>query len=212
MVGPQGSGKGTQADLLARRLGIPHVGMGTLFRTEIASGSELGARINAIVSKGDLVPAEVADEVLAARLASPDARTGVIFDGFPRNREQAASLDAILGKLGVRLDHVVYLNISDDEAVKRLAGRWVCTDAACERNYHDEYLPPRSAGKCDACGSALRHRPDDIPEVIRHRLEVYHRDTAPLVDLYRERGLVREVDGERPIEVVAEDVYRAVAP
>jgi adenylate kinase len=209
MIGPQGSGKGTQADLLSKRLGIPHVGMGSLFRQEIATGSELGKQLAVILESGDLVPADVVDKVLERRLKNDDAKQGVIFDGFPRNMDQVTALDAILATLGMSLGRVIYLNISDKEALKRLAGRRVCVNTACGLNYHVDYRPPKVADTCDHCGSRLQRRQDDNPNIIEHRLFVYHSETARLIDFYKQFDLLWEVDGERSIEQVAEDVYRA---
>jgi adenylate kinase len=210
MIGPQGSGKGTQAELLSGRLGIPHVGMGDLLRVEIASGSDLGRSLDAVLKRGDLVPTEAAQQLLERRLTGDDAFAGVIFDGFPRNMEQLTALDAILAQIGKKLDHVICLNITDAEAEKRLAGRRICSNPACGANYHLDYRPSKEAGKCDACGSPLIQRPDDTPDAIRRRLQLYHAETERLVEFYRQWGVLREVVGERTIEEVAEDVYRAV--
>lgn len=209
MIGPQGSGKGTQADLLAKRLGIPHVGMGSLFRQEIATGSELGKQLSIVVERGDLVPADVVDKVLEKRLQSDDAKNGVIFDGFPRNMDQVTALDAILATLGMSLGRVIYLNVSDKEAIKRLAGRRICSDAKCGRSYHVEALPPKTPGVCDNCGQPLIQRSDDNPNIIEHRLSVYHSETSRLVDFYKQFNLLWEIDAEQPIEKVSEEVYRA---
>lgn len=209
MIGPQGSGKGTQADLLSKRLSIPHVGMGSLFRQEIATNSELGQKLSVVLDAGDLVPADVVNKILEKRLKNDDAKNGVIFDGFPRNMDQVTALDAILATLGMSLGRVIYLNISDKEALSRLAGRRVCADTACGLNYHIDNHPPKVADKCDKCGSPLIRRQDDNPNIIEHRLAVYHSETARLVDFYKQFDLLWEIDGERPIEQVAEDVYRA---
>jgi adenylate kinase len=208
MIGPQGSGKGTQADLLAQRLGIPHVSMGSLFRQEIATGSDLGHRLALVMSTGDLVPGDVVDKVLEKRLLSDDAKNGVIFDGFPRNMDQVTALDAILATLGMSLGRVLYLNISDEQAVKRLTARRICSNAACGKSYHPEFRPPTVAGKCDACGSELIQRKDDTPLVIERRLWLYHTETSRLIDFYKQFDLLWEIDGERSVDQVAEDVYR----
>ena len=209
MIGPQGSGKGTQADLLAKRLNIPHVGMGSLFRQEIATGSELGQKLSLVLEKGDLVPADVVDKVLEKRLLDADAKNGVIFEGFPRNMDQVTALDAILATLGMALGRVVYLNIDDKEAMKRLTGRRICSNTACGASYHVEYAVPKVAGVCDKCGSALIQRQDDNPNIIEHRLSVYHSETARLIDFYKQFDLLWEIDAAKPIEAVAEEVYRA---
>lgn len=210
MIGPQGSGKGTQADILAKRLAIPHVSMGRIFRAEIASGSELGKQIASIVASGYLVPTQVADQVLEERFSKEDLRDGVIFDGFPRNIEQVAALDALLARYEQKLDHVVYLHVSDEMLERRLAKRSVCTNPACQASYHLEFRPPREPGKCDLCGAPISQRLDDTPEVIRQRLQIYRDETSRLIDFYRHWGLLREVGGEQPVEQVAADVAKAI--
>ena len=210
MIGPQGSGKGTQSDILAKRLGIPHVSMGRIFRAEIASGSELGKQIANIVATGYLVPTQVADQVLEERFSKEDLRNGVIFDGFPRNIEQVAALDALLARYEQKLDHVVYIHVSDEMLERRLAKRSVCTNPACQASYHLEFRPPREPGKCDLCGAPISQRLDDTPEVIRQRLQIYRDETSRLIDFYRHWGLLREVGGEQPVEQVAAAVAKAI--
>lgn len=210
MLGPQGSGKGTQSSLLSEKVGMPHISLGTLFRAEVEAGTDLGQELSAIISRGDLVPAALAEKVLTARLGQGDAGNGVILDGFPRTMEQADSLDNILGPLGRKLAHVIYLNVSDEEALKRLTGRRVCTNTSCERNYHVEYQPPKTPGVCDKCGSPLAQRKDDTPEAISHRLSLYHSETMPLIALYQGLGLLREIDGQRTIDAVQADIRKAV--
>lgn len=210
MLGPQGSGKGTQSSLLSEKLGMPHISLGTLFRAEVEAGTDDGKELAAIMGRGDLVPAALAERILTTRLSKGDAQNGVILDGFPRTMEQADSLDNILKNLDRKLGHVIYLNVSDDEALKRLSGRRVCTNTACERNYHLEYHPPQQPGVCDKCGSPLAQRKDDTPEAIQHRLSLYHSETAPLIALYAGSGLLREIDGQRTIDAVQADIVTAV--
>lgn len=209
IIGPQGSGKGTQADLLSQRLGLPHVGMGSLFRQEVAAGSELGQKLALVLDRGDLVPGDIVDKVLEKRLSNPDAKNGVIFEGFPRNMDQVTALDAILATLGMALGRVVYLNLDDAEAVKRLMGRRICSNTACGASYHVAFRPPKVVGVCDKCGSPLIQRQDDNPNIIEHRLSVYHSETARLIDFYKQFDLLWEIDAAKPIEAVAEEVYRA---
>lgn len=210
MIGPQGSGKGTQSDLLSTNLGIPHISLGTLFRTEVGKGTELGKTLAAIMGRGEIVPIDVADKVITGRLAQDDATKGVILDGYPRTLEQADSLENILLNLGKKLTHVIYLNITDDEALKRLTGRRVCTNTACERNFHLEYNPPRAAGICDNCGGGLAQRKDDYPEAIQHRLSIYHTETMPLIALYQGLGVLHEIHAMRPIDEVSADIAKAL--
>ncbi len=211
MIGPQGSGKGTQSERLAEKLGVPHISLGTLFRAEVKAGSDVGKAIEAYLVRGDIVPSAVASEVITRRLAAKDAENGVILDGFPRTLEQADMLDNILMPLGRRLARVVYLNVSDEEALLRLEGRRVCTNGACERNYHVKYHPPAKPDVCDRCGSALAQRKDDNPEAIKHRLALYHTETMPLIALYQGLGVLREIDGQRTIDEVHSDILKAVS-
>lgn len=211
MIGPQGSGKGTQSTHLAQTLGMPHISLGTLFRAEVQAGTDVGQEITGYINRGDIVPSQIASAVLSQRLSKGDATNGVILDGFPRTLEQADMLDNILGPLGRKLAHVVYLNVSDDEAMKRLSGRRVCTNTSCERNYHLEYNPPKTPDVCDNCGGPLAQRKDDNPEAIKHRLELYHSETSPLIALYKGLGLLREIDGQRTIDAVQADIQKAVS-
>lgn len=211
MIGPQGSGKGTQSELLALKLGVPHITTGTLFRGEIARGSELGKQLKTHMDRGELVPTEITDKVMADRLEMPDAANGAILDGFPRTLEQADTLDNIFATLNRPLTHVVYLNVTDEEALRRLTGRRVCQNNACETNYHVDFNPPKgSPDKCDKCGSAVLQRTDDTPDAIRHRLGIYHVDTVPLIALYQGLGLLREVDGSKPIGEVQQTIIAAL--
>lgn len=207
MLGPQGAGKGTQADRLALKLGIPTISVGKLFRGEIEKGTGLGRAIGEYVEKGDRVPADMVDQVMTERLTEEDTADGFIVDGYPRTLDQVEQLDKIMASSGKQITHVVYIRVSDDESVRRLSGRWVCSNLKCEANYHIDFNPPKKqAGKCDVCGSDLIQRSDDKPDAIRHRLELYHRDTAPLIEKYRSAGLLREINGEQPIAKVEQDV------
>jgi adenylate kinase len=209
MLGPQGAGKGTQADKLALQLGIPTISVGKLFRGEIEKGTGLGRAIGEYVEKGDRVPPDMVDQVMSERLTEEDTAQGFIVDGYPRTLDQVAQLDKIMDASGKKITHVLYIKVSDDESVRRLSGRWVCSNLKCEANYHIDYNPPtKQAGKCDICGSDLIQRSDDKPDAIRHRLELYHRDTTPLIEKYRAVGLLHEINGEQPIAKVEQDVAR----
>ena len=210
LLGPQGSGKGTQSTLLAEKLSMPHIALGTLFRAEVQSGTDVGQEITGYITRGDIVPMAIANRVITERLSKGDATNGVILDGFPRTLEQADSLDNILGQLGRKLAHVIYLNVSDEEAMRRLTGRRVCKNTSCERNYHLEYHPPKVPDICDRCKGPLMQRKDDNPEAIKHRLSLYHSETMPLIALYTGLGLLREIDGQRTIDEVQADLIRAV--
>jgi len=210
VLGPQGSGKGTQAELLAARLGIPAISTGKLFRAEIEKKTGLGRELAGYVERGDIVPAATVNQVIEERLSETDAVLGFILDGFPRTLEQAEALDRILQASGARqLTDAVLIDISDEEAVRRLSGRRVCSNRKCEASYHVEYNPPqKSPDKCDRCSSPLMQRDDDTPEVIKHRLEIYHSDTEPVIKYYRERNLLREINGAQPITKVEEEIVR----
>ncbi len=200
MLGVQGSGKGTQAELLAARLGVPAISTGNLFRAEIQRDTGLGKEIAKYVSVGDLVPPQIVDQAISERINEDDTTSGFILDGFPRNVEQAEALQVILEKEDRSLTDVLHIYISDEEAMRRLSGRRVCFDRSCGASYHVEFHPPqKDPNKCDRCGNDLVQRKDDTPEKIKHRLELYHTETSPLKDFYREKGLLREINGERTI-------------
>jgi adenylate kinase len=210
-LGAQGSGKGTQAELLAARLGVPAISTGNLFRAEIEKNTGLGKEIADYVESGDLVPPAIVDQLISERISEDDAVHGFILDGFPRNVTQAEALDSIMDKLGRSLTDAIYIRLSDEEAMRRLSGRRVCSNNDCESSYHVEFHPPqKDPNKCDRCGFELVQRDDDVPEKIRHRLELYHEETAPLVDYYRVKGLLREIDGERTITEVESAIAAAI--
>lgn len=207
LFGPQGSGKGTQAELLEDKLHISRIDMGNLWRAEIAAGTELGRAQAQRQSEGKLALDEYTNELMRRRLGNDDVKTGYLFDGFPRSRAQFEALEQVSPP-----NHVVYLNISDDEAIKRLIGRLFCKK--CGRTYHVVYNPPREQmGEewyCDDDKTALIVRSDDKHESIKERLKVYHEQSEPVIDLYRGRGIVHEIDAAQPIEKVHEDIMQAL--
>ncbi len=209
VMGPPGAGKGTQSALLAERLGVPHVSTGDLLRDAIARGTPLGQLAKPYVERGELVPDETMIGLVRERLLEPDARRGAVLDGFPRTVAQAQALNRALAGMGRQVDAVVYLRVPVDEVIERIAGRYVCPQ--CGATYHRRTNPPRLSGRCDQEGAALTQRPDDRPEVVRRRLEVYHAQTAPLVDFYRQQRLLIEVDGTQAVEKVLESVLAALA-
>lgn len=210
LLGPPGSGKGTQAGLLSKKYGIPHIAMGDILREEVARGTSLGKKVNVYMSKGELVPDEIVIEVLKERIKKPDCKNGFILDGFPRTLNQAKALDAMLDELGFRIDAVVYIDVPDEEIVRRLSLRRTCR--VCGRVYNLHYNPPKQDGKCDVCGGELFIRDDDKPDVIRNRLKVYNEQTRPLVSYYEESKLLVRVDGVNSIDNVFQQIVKKLSP
>jgi adenylate kinase len=211
LMGAQGAGKGTQAARVAPRLSLVHLSTGELFREAMASGSELGQRIKETYDKGDLIPDDLTLSLVDARLneiAAMEGVEGALFDGFPRTRAQAVGLDEMLGARGEQLRVVIEIKVPLEVLINRLTGRRVCP--ICGATYHVEFDPPKEQGICDRCGSALIQRADDQPEPIKRRLALYFDQTAPLLDYYRERGLLVEIDGNRSIDEVTADIINAV--
>lgn len=198
-LGPPGAGKGTQAQLLQQREGLPQISTGDMLRAAIAAGTALGRQARAYIDRGELVPDDVMIRLIEERLRRPDAQRGFVLDGFPRTLAQARALDRVLAAEGRSIDLVAYFDVSDDVIVRRLTGRRVCRKAA--HIYHVEFSPPKVAGRCDIDGSALYQRDDDREETVRRRLDVYRRETKPVVDFYRNRGVFEAV-GEADIETV----------
>ncbi|MHB0869672.1 MAG: adenylate kinase [Chloroflexota bacterium] len=208
-LGAPGAGKGTQADVVARRLGLVDIATGDVLREAVRRGTELGKQVKEYMERGELVPDALVVHLVVDRLSQPDVAKGAVLDGFPRNTAQAEALDQALSKRGARVDAAIYLKVSEPELVARLAARWEC--GSCKVPYHEWTNPPRKPGICDRCGGALTQRPDDRPETVRRRLQVYFEQTAPVLEYYRKRGVLVEVDGERPIPEVTEQVMAAIA-
>ena len=205
LLGPPGAGKGTQAAILARELGILHLASGDLFRAEIRTGSALGRGAKAFLDRGALVPDDLTVRMIMGRLGQPDAQGGVVLDGFPRTRPQAEALDEALAARGARVEHAVYLDVPNDALVRRLAGRWICPQGHV---YNALANPPRLEGVCDVDGTRLVQREDDRPETVRERLT---RQLAPLyevVDHYRDRGILSVIDATRSIHEVSHEILR----
>ncbi len=209
LLGPPGAGKGTQARRLAERYGLAVVATGDTFREQVARGTELGVAAKAYMDRGDYVPDEVVVSMVLARLEEPDAREGFILDGFPRTVPQAQALENALAAAGRPLSAVLKFRIRDEVAVKRLAGRQTC--ANCKRTYNLEFKPSRVEGVCDVCGGPLSLRSDDDEVTVRHRIDVYRKDTEPLEFYFWERGLLREIDAEVPEEVVTDRTIEAIS-
>jgi adenylate kinase len=209
LFGAPGVGKGTQAATLQERVGVPHVSTGDMLRAAIRAGTPQGNRARAIVESGRLVPDELISEMIGVRLQSEDVAKGFILDGFPRTVGQAEYLDRALSDQGRALDAVINLEVPAAVVVDRLAGRRVCP--ACGASYHVRLKPPRDEGRCDACGGTLGVRADDAAEVVQGRLEVYERQTAPVLEYYRGQGRLRNVDGIGTPEEVARRIDSVVA-
>ncbi len=205
-LGPPGAGKGTQARQAAARWGVPQIATGDMLREAVAAGTPLGRQAKQHMDAGGLVPDEVIIGLVVERLTQPDARKGFLLDGFPRTAAQAEALDRVLEEHGQALDRVVLFQIEDAELVARLTGRRVCR--ACGRNYHVVFSPPAQADRCDACGGALYQRSDDEEATVRRRLAVYARDTRPLIEYYRGRGLLARISGVGTVEQVFETLLR----
>jgi adenylate kinase len=209
LLGPPGSGKGTQGERLQEDLRLPYYATGDILRAAVKEETELGRTAKEYMDRGDLVPDEVIVGVIAERIDCPEARDGFILDGFPRTMPQAEALDTRLRELGRGVTAVLLIDVPDDELVRRLGGR-----RTCEENghvFHVEFNPSEQEGVCDIDGSELVVRDDDKPEVIRNRLEQYHEKTEPLVDYYDQRSLLRRIDGTAPPDQVTEDVRRTLA-
>lgn len=210
MVGGPGAGKGTQAARLAEQLGFPHVASGDIFRDHIKRGTALGKKAKSYMDKGALVPDDVTVQLIADRLALPDAADGVILDGFPRTRKQAEALDGMLSKMGSKVTAALYVDVERDELVRRLSGRWLCSETQ-DHVYHEVARPPKVAGKCDIDGAPLMQRDDDKPATVKARLEQQLPPMYEVVDYYTDRGVLNAVDGDRSVAEVTDQLMRAIA-
>jgi adenylate kinase len=208
LLGPPGAGKGTQAEMLRERLGLAHVASGDLFRENVSKGTPLGKLAKSYMDRGELVPDDVTVQMVMERIARPDSARGVVFDGFPRTEAQAKALDQALAKEHKKINAVLHIQVGDEKLVERLSSRWICPiDGAV---YNTLTNPPRVPGRCDKENAELYQREDDKPETVRRRLQVYHTQTKPLIDYYRSRGLLREVNGEQSIDQVQADLVKAI--
>lgn len=215
LIGPQGSGKGTQSDRIQSRLDLAPVATGELFRAAIKGRTELGLRIQALYDRGELVPDDLTVALVEERLddlarqrSDGAAIEGAVYDGFPRTEGQAEALDRVLASRGEAVTTVVAIDVPRETLTRRLAARRVCSK--CGRVYNAETNPPQIEGVCDACGGEVVQRADDTPEGVVKRLDLYDAETAPLVDRYAERGIVVQVDGDRPIDEVTESIVSAI--
>ncbi len=208
LLGAPGAGKGTQAEILRDRLGLAHIASGDLFRENIAKETALGILAKRYMDRGELVPDDVTVKMVMDRISQPDCARGVVFDGFPRTKAQAEALGKALAVEGKRIDGVIFVNVRPEVLVQRLSARWICPiDGAVYNNLTN---PPRVPGRCDKDNGELYQRNDDKPETVRRRLDVYQAQTQPLIDYYREAGLLYELDGEQDIEKVQSDLVKVV--
>ena len=203
-LGAPGAGKGTQAKMIADKYGVPHVSTGDIFRANIKNGTELGMEAKKYMDQGLLVPDELTVKILLDRVSQPDCKNGYVLDGFPRTIPQAEVLDKALAELGESIDYAIDVDVPDENIVKRMSGRRACV--SCGATYHVVHVPPKKEGICDRCGSELILRDDDKPETVKNRLDVYHKQTQPLIDFYTKKGVLKTVDGT----VDMQDVFKAI--
>ncbi len=205
LLGPPGAGKGTQAQHIAERFKIAQLSTGNMLRAAIAAGTEVGARAEAIMERGELVPDDIVVSIIADRIDHPDCANGAILDGFPRTLAQAEALDEMLAEKKLGLDHVIEMKVDEGALVERISGRFACAD--CGVGYHDRFKPTKVEGVCDSCGSSeFSRRPDDNEETVKSRLAAYRAQTAPLLPYYRRKGVISEVDGMAGIDDVWQQI------
>jgi adenylate kinase len=208
LIGAPGAGKGTQAQALHDELDLAHVASGDMFRDAMARRTLRGLQAKRYYDQGELVPDDLTVAMVGERLEQADCAKGAILDGFPRNLAQAQTLDRTLAEDGRAVGQALYLSVPGDELLRRLSGRWLCRQ--CQTPYHEVYEPPKQQGRCDRCGGEHYQREDDKSETARHRLEVYFEQTTPVIQYYRDRGLLDELDGAREIGAVRETVIHSV--
>jgi adenylate kinase len=208
LLGPPGSGKGTQGERLQEDLDLPYWATGDILRGAVREGTEIGREAKEYMDRGDLVPDEVMVGVIAERIDSKEAEDGFILDGFPRTQVQAEALNEKLDELGRSISAVILINVGEEEVVRRLGGRRPCPNGHV---YHLDFDPPANEGVCDVCGAPLEIRDDDKPEVIRHRLEQYQEKTAPLIGFYEDDGVLMRVDGDQDPEEVTDEIRGVLA-
>ncbi|MBO8128016.1 MAG: adenylate kinase [Peptococcaceae bacterium] len=208
IMGPPGGGKGTQAEVIVKELGITHISTGDMFREAVKAGTEMGKKAKEYMDKGALVPDEVVVGMVKDRLSQPDCAKGFLLDGFPRTVAQAEALDATLKEMGIKLDAVINIAVPREKIVQRLTGRRVCRQ--CGATYHILYKKPQVEGKCDKCGGELYQRSDDTEATVNERLDVYEAQTQPLIEYYSKQGLIKNINGDQDISKVSEDILAAL--
>ena len=208
LMGGPGAGKGTQASPLVERFRFPHISTGDMFRAAIKNGTELGLKAKTFMDAGGLVPDEVTIGIVAERLALPDCTEGFLLDGFPRTLAQGNALNQILDRLGMTLDGVINLEVDEEVLIPRLTGRRVCRK--CGASYHMVFNPPQQERVCGQCGGELYQRSDDTIETAKNRLDVYNRQTEPLISFYQKQGLLKRISGDQPIDLVLADILKTL--
>ncbi len=200
MLGAPGAGKGTQAKQIADKYSIPHISTGDIFRANLKAGTDLGRKAKEYMDQGLLVPDELTCDLVMDRISQDDCKNGFVLDGFPRTIPQAEALDAALSKIGQKMDYAIDVDVPDENIINRMSGRRACLN--CGATYHIVSIPTKVEGVCDRCGSPVVLRDDDQPETVKKRLEVYHAQTQPLIDYYKEQDILKSVDGTQPMENV----------
>ncbi|MDX9872043.1 MAG: adenylate kinase [Clostridia bacterium] len=208
LMGPPGAGKGTQADVLKAELGVPHISTGDMFRRAVSEGTPLGKEAKRYMDQGALVPDTVTIGIVKERLLEPDCQKGFLLDGFPRTVPQADALGQTLAELGMKLDAVLNVVVDREKLIERMTGRRVCR--SCGATYHVLFHPSKTEAQCEACGGELYQRDDDTLKTVASRLDVYAEKTAPLIRYYQEKGLLREIDGDRAVAEVTRDILQAL--
>lgn len=204
MLGAPGAGKGTQAEMICEKYGLPHISTGDIFRANIKNGTELGKEAKKYMDQGLLVPDELTVKILLDRVAKDDCKNGYVLDGFPRTIPQAEVLDKALTELNDKVDYAINVDVPDENIINRMSGRRACV--TCGATYHVVFAPTKVEGVCDKCGANLILRDDDKPETVKNRLDVYHKQTQPLIDFYSQKGVLKEVDGTKAMN----DVFAAI--
>ncbi|GIV66915.1 MAG: adenylate kinase [Chloroflexota bacterium] len=209
LLGPPGAGKGTQAQVLAEKTGLAHISSGDIFRENLKNQTDLGKLAQGYMNRGELVPDDVTIAMIRERISRSDCKNGAILDGFPRTPAQAEALNVMLKELGGKVVSVPYISVPAEVLIERLSGRWTCR--ACGKVYHSVYNPPKTVGVCDDDGGELYQREDDQPATVEKRIKVYLEQTSPLIEYYRNTGLLVEIDGTQPIEEVTRQLLNAIA-
>jgi len=208
MLGAPGAGKGTQADILSQETDLPHIASGDLFRQALEESTEVGLLAKSYMDKGELVPDEITIKMILERINQPDCVSGCLFDGFPRTLHQAKVLDQALKEQGKSIDKAIYVEVPNEELVKRLSGRWLCR--TCQTPYHMTSSPPKTPGKCDKCGGELYQRSDDSEETVKDRLNIFFAQTVPMLDYYEKQNKLIRVNGNLEVQGVAREIISAL--